>query len=329
MAYRNLSAAFAYLLLTAAPGVPAFSDPAPGASNPPPVNLPAVRARIVTTRPVKSTEGLDYRIVISQPVGPPPPGGFPVIYVVDGNAWSGIAAEIARLDELEVGPTVVVGIGYPTDALLDNARRAYDLTPPGPAPAAAAGLKTGGADVFLRFIDETVKPAVGLACKVDPGRQILFGHSLGGLFVVHTLLTRPEAFTSYIAASPSIWWSDGIVLEPETAFEAHLDRHPKIRVLLTAGEYERDLDPVGEAKLRRLAASNPQLLKGKTVDAAIAGIREDMKKSRMIENASGLAERLAAHGLQARFVMFAGEDHNSEAVAALNRGIPFAVKPAD
>jgi hypothetical protein len=54
-----------------------------------------------------------------------------------------------------------------------------------------------------------------------------------------------------------------------------------------------------------------------------------MRKSRMIENASGLAERLASHGVQAQFVMFAGEDHNSEAVAALNRAIPFAVKPAD
>ncbi len=329
MAYHNISAALACLMLTAAPVVSATSDPAPGSSNPPPVNLPAVRARIVTTRPMKSREGLDYRIVISQPGGPPPPGGFPVVYVVDGNAWSGIAAEIARLDELEVGPAVVVGIGYPTDALLDNARRAYDLTPPGPAPAAAAGLKIGGADVFLRFIEEIVKPAVGTACKVDPDRQVLFGHSLGGLFVVHTLLTRPDAFTTYIAASPSIWWSEGIVLQPEAVFEAHIDRHSRIRVLLTAGEYERDLDPVGEAKLRRLAAANPQLLKGKTVDAAIAGIREDMKKSRMIENASGLADRLAAHGLKARFVMFAGEDHNSEAVDALNRGIPFAVRAAD
>jgi hypothetical protein len=278
---------------------------------------------------MKSKEGLEYRLSISQPAGPPPPAGFPVVYVLDGNAWSGIAAEIARLDELEVGPAVIVGIGYPTDALLDNARRAYDLTPPGPAPPEAAGLKTGGADVFLRFIEETVKPAVGMACKVDPARQSLFGHSLGGLFVVHTLLRRPGAFASYIAASPAIWWSDGIVLQPETAFEAHIDQHPKIRVLLTAGEYERDLDPAGEAKLRRIAAANPQLLKGKTVDAVIAGIRADMKRSRMIENARALAERLAAHGLPAQFVMFAGEDHNSEGVAALNRGIPFALKPAD
>jgi predicted alpha/beta superfamily hydrolase len=329
MAYRSVCAAFVCVMLAAAQGVPAASGSSQAPSNPPPVNLPAVRARAVTTHPMKSKDGLEYRIVISQPDGPPPPGGFPVVYVVDGNAWSGIAAEIARLDELEVGPAVVVGIGYPTDALLDNARRAYDLTPPGPAPAEAAGLKTGGADVFLQFIEGTVKPAVGVACKVDPARQALFGHSLGGLFVVHTLLTRPGAFTSYIAASPAIWWSDGIALKPETAFEAHIDRHSKIRVLLTAGEYERDLDPAGEAKLRRIAAANPQLLKGKTVDAVIAGIRADMKKSRMIENASGLAERLASHGVQAQFVMFAGEDHNSEAVAALNRAIPFAVKPAD
>jgi predicted alpha/beta superfamily hydrolase len=327
MSMSFVSTVLVCLTLAAAPAFAATSASAPPAAVPPKVNLPAVRHRVTTTRTMQSGDGLDYRVVVSSPEGTPPPAGFGVIYVVDGNAWSGTATELVRLYELELGPVVVVGIGYPTDALLDNARRAYDLTPPGPAPAAAAGLKTGGADVFLRFIVDTVKPAVEGQYKIDPVRQVLFGHSLGGLFVVHALLTQPQAFTAYIAASPSIWWSDGLVLKPEAEFEAHADRYSKIRIQLSAGEYEHELDAGTEAKLRRIAAANPQLLKGKSVDEALAGMREEMHKDRMIENARDLTERLAARGLSARFVMFPGEEHNSAAVAALNRGIPFALQP--
>jgi uncharacterized protein len=154
----------------------------------------------------------------------------------------------------------------------------------------------------------------------------LFGHSFGGLFVVHVLLTQPQAFAEYIAASPSIWWSDDLVLKPEAEFEAHADRYPKIRIQLSAGEYEHDLDAGTEAKLRRIAAANPQLLKGKTADEALAGMREEMRKDRMIENARELTERLVARGVLARFVMFAGEEHNSAGAAALNRAIPFALQ---
>jgi hypothetical protein len=290
-----------------------------------------VRKRVVSTLSVKSEAGLEYLISISKPDGPPPPGGFPVVYVVDGNAYAGTAAEIARLNELTLGPVVVVGIGYPTDALLDNSRRALDLTPPGPVPAAiaAAGLKTGGADVFLRFIEKKVKPAVAAECQIDGNRQVLFGHSLGGLFVIYALLAKSDAFAAYIAASPSIWWSEGIVLKPEAAFEKNIGQAKNIRVLLTAGEFERDLDPANEVKLRRIAAAHPELLKGQTVDQALDAMRAEMKHDRMIENAQGLADRLAAQGLTAKFVMFAGEDHNSEAVSAINRGIPFALGQAN
>src|SRR5262249_23753457 len=159
--------------------------------------------------------------------GPAPDTGFPVIYVVDGNAWEPLAADIARLNELELGPAIVVGIGYPTEALFDNARRTYDLTPPGPTPAtvAAAGLKSGRAATFLQFIERVVKPTVQSGSKIDSHRQVLFGHSLGGLFAVYVLLTRPDAFTSYVAASPSIWWSDRSVLQSESLLQRQADQY--------------------------------------------------------------------------------------------------------
>ena len=49
-------------------------------------------------------------------------------------------------------------------------------------------------------------------------RSILFGHSLGGLFVAYALLTRPDAFATYLAISPSLWWDGFTVLRHLPAF---------------------------------------------------------------------------------------------------------------
>jgi predicted alpha/beta superfamily hydrolase len=38
------------------------------------------------------------------------------------------------------------------------------------------------------------------------------GESLGGLFVVDTLLDQPSLFDDYVAISPSLWWDDRLLL---------------------------------------------------------------------------------------------------------------------
>jgi hypothetical protein len=42
-----------------------------------------------------------------------------------------------------------------------------------------------------------------------------------------------------------------------------------------------------------------------------------------------LVDRLVASGVSASFVQFAGEEHMSAAISALNRGSPFALRPAE
>jgi tetratricopeptide (TPR) repeat protein len=53
--------------------------------------------------------------------------------------------------------------------------------------------------------------------RVQPYR-VLAGHSFGGLFVIHALITRPELFNSYIAVSPSLQWSDEATLKRAEEF---------------------------------------------------------------------------------------------------------------
>ncbi|QHT58563.1 alpha/beta hydrolase [Paenibacillus lycopersici] len=166
--------------------------------------------------------GREYRIYTYVPPGPPPGQGYPVLYSLDGNASFGSLAEAMRLQARPphgFEPGIVVGIGYDSDEPIVSERRFYDYTEKAdPAklperPNRAAWPETGGADGFLAFIEEELKPAMERRFPIDRERQSLFGHSLGGWFALHALAERPEAFSAYIAGSPSIWWNGSAILD--------------------------------------------------------------------------------------------------------------------
>ncbi|KRB80584.1 hypothetical protein ASE00_16165 [Sphingomonas sp. Root710] len=203
-----------------------------------------------------------YRISVSFPSqGEAPPNGYPVLYVLDGNAaFAGFAAARWIQEYQPVGKMIVVGVGYPTDKAYDQ-RRLYDLTPAmlDPPPQAWKDLskyRSGGQDVFLDFLTGKLRTEIGRRFRINPERQSLFGHSLGGIFVLHTLFTRPQAFYSLVAASPSIEWNDQGILPEERAFAAQLTsgriRNPS-RLLVVVGGRDVDDDPyAGEAFARRM-----------------------------------------------------------------------------
>ncbi|KAL4981583.1 Alpha/Beta hydrolase protein [Aspergillus falconensis] len=160
-----------------------------------------------------------------------------VIYLVDGNALFLTATETLRRrqsqshrrQEPQPEPgTVVVAIGYPLTDSVFSLRRSYDLTPPCPdytPPPGPDGVPKldeahGGADEFLSFIMDVVQPFIqrDVFPRVSFARTALFGHSYGGLFVLHTLFTRPSAFDVYLAASPSVWWNARYVLSEAERF---------------------------------------------------------------------------------------------------------------
>src|SRR6185295_12576295 len=123
--------------------------------------------------------------------------GYPVLYMTDGDAHMGHTASTieflarnGRMSEM-----IVVGI--------TNTDRTRDLTPTkAVGPQAAQFPTAGGADNFLKFIATEVIPEIENRYRVQPYR-VLAGHSFGGLFAVHTLITKPELFNSYVAVSPS------------------------------------------------------------------------------------------------------------------------------
>lgn len=61
--------------------------------------------------------------------------------------------------------------------------------------------------------------------KIDPKRQTLWGHSYGGLFTLNTLLKHTDMFQRFVAADPSFWWQNGVILQYEKAFTENAKDH--------------------------------------------------------------------------------------------------------
>lgn len=198
----------------------------------------------------------DYLIQISVPAGEAPNGGFPVLYVLDGNAAFDSAANIAKsvgagANRLGLNPIAIVAIGYPIQSTFDTEKRALDYTPKASTEfQKQSKYQYGGADQFIQFIEKELKPEISARIQVNPQQQSLFGHSFGGLFVLHTFLSQPQNFQRYIAASPSLWFDNYALLNRQKDWLSKpVDKQPNLMLMTTVGTHEqrRDLTPSAQS----------------------------------------------------------------------------------
>ena len=95
-----------------------------------------------------------------------------------------------------------------------------------------------------------MRPALAARLPLDCVRNTLFGFSYGGLFTVHTLIAHPGHFQRYWAASPSLWFSGGLLLRRMRAAAPVVAGE---RLVLTVGRDEQypARDP-GEERRRHI-----------------------------------------------------------------------------
>ncbi|NIJ42980.1 hypothetical protein FHS78_003288 [Parvibaculum indicum] len=252
-----------------------------------------------------------HAVFVATPGVPPPPGGYPVLYMLDGNAWIASAAEALHFQarfarESAIEPFIIVAVGYPGDDPINMGRRAYDLLPKHRSPKLGAKFmqgapwhQPGGADAFLDFLSGPLRRAVAARYPVNPGRRILWGHSFGGFFALHALLTAPHVFDGYAALSPSLWWDDGRLTKEADELIGRLPGDTDASVLIAVGGNETPDRP------------------------AIS--------ERMIADAESLSKNLSANGppgLHVEYRLLDGETHQSVPVAAHSRVFRFASRVA-
>lgn len=258
--------------------------------------------RFATLRLSSADGERHYRLRVALPTGPAPAGGHPVAWLLDGNAAL-MDVGAATLSELARRPAapVIVFVAHDNDLRIDGAARAFDYTPRRPGGDEAqrdplGSRRNGGADAFLDLITTQAMPQVAALAPVDPARQALWGHSYGGVFVLHVLFTRPQAFADYGAADPSLWWGDGQLAREEAAAAAWSAR-TRLRLWLGAGAGERQ-PPAGR-------------------DAARLEIMQRARQSAPPDAAPALAARLRHRGLAVEVLDLPGLSHGQTLGASL------------
>lgn len=189
-----------------------------------------------------------------------PPGyasgndSFPVLYMPDGGInedFPHIANTVAELIATgSIPPMILVGI--------ENTERRRDLTGPSEnkADEKIAPL-TDGASKFRQFISDELFPEVDRRYRTTSQRSII-GESAAGLFVVETLLLRPEMFDCYIAMDPALYWNNRYLLR--TASE-HLAKLPESKIRFWyAGSKAADIQPHTRELQAILNAESPDSL---------------------------------------------------------------------
>lgn len=252
----------------------------------------------LTVRLPDPGSGRQYEIYVSLPADYAKNSNtsYPLVIIADGGrAFPKLKCDARALENRKaIRQSIIVGLSYALgDDLQDSRRRDYT-----PTALPKGGKLYGGAAAYQRYLREIVLRYVEDNYRVTSKHRIFWGHSYGGLFGAHILLTEPSLFQTYVLGSPSFWFANEAIYDLEARY-AETNRQLSATVFLYVGGLETE----------RYDATR----KGRTRDM-VSGLRK-------------FEERLQARGyegLRISSTVIAGKDH----ISSVRSGFGWAMKAA-
>ncbi|BCQ61653.1 hypothetical protein PBOI14_34030 [Pseudomonas sp. Boi14] len=141
-----------------------------------------------------------YQLWIGKPLQAPPPQGYPVLWMLDGNAAIG-ALDPEQLKRLDQGQApLLVAVGYQTPLRIERNARTYDYTPQQPGQAQQqdplTGQPSGGAQAFLQLLRERMRPAVAAQAPIDTAQQTLWATPMAACWCCRRCSASPRRFAT-------------------------------------------------------------------------------------------------------------------------------------
>ena len=198
-------AVFAFVAGTLAQGV--TPTPTPEKSSDPQLIDTSIHSAIMNE---------DRRVIIHLPRKYSQDAGkkYPVMFVLDGTSQDQHTADkIAVLADAGIIPAVIV-VGLPNT----RGNRERDQTPSFMRRNVDdPNSPFGGADKFLGFIEKELIPYIDAGYRTS-GYRLMTGNSRGGLFVLYTLLERPELFSARFCYSTPVWRFNNLMIDKIVEF---------------------------------------------------------------------------------------------------------------
>lgn len=125
---------------------------------------------------------------------------YPVLYLLDGEVYfyslSGMVKQQSSFGATSYPESVIVAI--------PNINRNRDLMPYDPEDD---NIDSTGIELFTDFLENELIPFIDRKYPTLQHRTLI-GHSLGGSFVISTLVNHQELFTNYLAIDPALKFHD-------------------------------------------------------------------------------------------------------------------------
>lgn len=255
--------------------------------------------------------GRDYEYVVTLPFGyaDNPDRRYPVLMYTDTpqsvNLITGMHRRL-RAGGRGLEDAILVGLGYAVgDTGEYSRRRDYTPTPHGDIDARSdmpgRAVAYGEAEGYRLHLRDELFPELERRYRIDPARRIYLGHSYGGLFGTHVLLTEPTMFQSYVLISPSLWYDRRLMIARERGYATRHKDMPARAFFMIGGEEtvpDPDTEPHGASRMA------------------------------MVEDMAEMVQNLEARdypGLSVKQQVFPGEDHGSVYVPAVRAGLEWAL----
>jgi predicted alpha/beta superfamily hydrolase len=209
LAMNKLSACVLVLAMASVPALSAETATLPGY---------VVPRSTVHTLPVNAA-GRHYALFVAVPVSyaKDPSKRYPVVFVTDGYwDFTKLASIHGPLVYDKYAPEfIIVGMGYAGENPNFDVLRRWELSP---LSFGGSPDESGHAKDFLDTIEKVFIPLIDKEYRTDPKHRVLAGASLGGLFTLYSMFTKPDLFEAYIAATPSVGAGDSWLMKYEDEF---------------------------------------------------------------------------------------------------------------
>jgi uncharacterized protein len=293
----------ALLAVTALPTPAQESPPAPKR-----YEIPATEVHRIAAKAL----GRAYDVVVWLPpsYASSPDRRYPVLFTTDMPQSFPLIVGLQRRmrgGERGLEDAIIVGLGYAAgDTGEYSRRRDYTPTPHGDIDAASdmpgRTVAYGEAEGYRLHLRDEVFPFLESRYRIDPARRIYAGHSYGGLFGTHALLTEPEMFQKYILMSPSLWYGRRLMIARERGYATRHKDMPAQAFFMIGGEEtvpDPDTEPFANSRMAMVEDMDEmvRMLKGRNYPS-----------------------------LQVQSRVFPGEDHGSVYVDAIKTGMEWALQ---
>ncbi len=221
-------------LLAPALVLAAWSSAAFAADSFPPFAIRNSETRVLAP----SANGRHYQLSVALPASyaSQPERRYPVLYVTDAY-WDFPTVQTSYANivyDRTVPEFIIVGIGYAGENLDYGKLRQWELPP---VTVDKPLGESGHAAEFLAAIEKELIPFVERTYRVDPSFRVMAGSSLGGLFTLYAMYTKPDLFQGYIAVSPAVAEHQEWLLGYEDEF-ARSGNAIKARLFVSGAENE-------------------------------------------------------------------------------------------